>query len=99
MSNDDVFKNIEDGLSRFLPTFVEEFMPRVKRRTPVRSGTLQQGWEATVTETAAQIVNEVPYAAPVEYGTTHTAPRGMLRSTVEESEQIAQIAFNKVGLA
>lgn len=44
------------------------------------------------------IFNDVRYASFVEYGTPKMEPRGMLRVTIMEAEQIAEVAAEKAGL-
>lgn len=92
-----VFEDIEKKIDAFKEEFAKEFVTRVKRRTPVKTGRLQGGWTAEVAEDIV-IRNDVPYMPYVEYGTRYMPPRGMLRQTNEEAEQIAQQAARKVNL-
>lgn len=96
--NSDTFKNIQAALDRFPQEVVNEFLPRVVRRTPRKSGKLQAGWEGSVQDGLIEIKNEVDYAPHIEFGTRHIAPVGMLRATANEAEQIAEIAARKAGL-
>ena len=85
----------------FKKEFKDEFIQRVKRRTPVSNhpltaGTLQRGWDGEVLSDAIEITNEVEYASFVEYGTRHMSPRRMLGLTILEADLIADIAARKV---
>lgn len=91
----DVFEKIQKQLDGMEQHFANEFLARVQRRTPVISGTLRDGWKAEVQPGLITIRNEVPYAGFVEYGTSKMAPRAMLRTTIEEAEQIAAEALRK----
>lgn len=97
-SIDKVFVELEQELEAFKTAFAEEFLARVKQRTPVISGRLQGAWEIEVQQDAAEIKNPTEYASYVEYGTEKMAPRAMLRTTLVEAEQIAEIAARRVGL-
>lgn len=98
MSNASIFETLNKQLDGFSDAFTEEFLSRVKRRTPVASGRLQAGWQAESTDTEITIANEVPYAAHVEYGTKNMDPSRMLTTTIAEADDIAVIAARKVGL-
>jgi hypothetical protein len=98
MSNAQVFAKLQSGLDEVQTHFKDEFLARVVRRTPRKSGTLAEGWTGTVEPGSITISNPVEYAGFIEYGTQHIEPRGMLRTTVEESEQILDIAMKKAGL-
>lgn len=78
--------------------FADIFVERVKARTPVLSGTLQKAWGTELTPQAVVIKNDVPYAGFVEYGTVHMSPRGMMRATILERDQIMAEATQKVKL-
>ncbi|MEJ7929848.1 HK97-gp10 family putative phage morphogenesis protein [Ramlibacter sp. AN1015] len=83
---------IKTRLRNFRHEFGKEFVERVKQKTPVITGTLQQGWEYQLKEQEVEVRNKVPYASFVEYGTSKMEPRAMLQTTREEAEQIAQVA-------
>lgn len=89
---DNVFAGLQTQLRNFKEEFGMEFMERVKSRTPVRTGHLQNSWGFTMKKTDIEIYNTAEYAAYVEYGTEHIEPRGMLRATLLEVEQIAEVA-------
>lgn len=98
MSNAKVFEELNIALDGFAEEFADIFMGRVRRRTPVRTGALRDGWTSEVTENSITIENNVEYAAHVEYGTYKMEPRRMLTSTLMEAEDIAAEAARKVGL-
>ena len=89
---DKVFANLNTRLRNFKREFGVEFMERVKVRTPVKTGRLQGGWGFTMKQSDIEIYNVVEYASFVEYGTPRMAPRGMLRTTLLESNDIAKVA-------
>lgn len=97
--NAQVFAEIQTQLDALVPAFIDEFIPRVRFRTPRVTGKLQEGWYGRDEGGGvAYIGNDVDYAPYVEYGTYKMAPRGMLQTTLEESDQILDIARKKAGL-
>ena len=92
---DKVFVDLKSRLRNFKKEFVAEFLPRVERRTPVLSGALQKGWGTTMKQEGFEVYNTKDYAGFVEYGTPLQRPQGMLRATIAESEQIAEIAMSR----
>ncbi len=100
MGNASVFQKITDRLVKvdddFAQGFADEFEDRVKRRTPVRTGRLQSGWEADVSEDEIVISNDVEYAGYVEDGTEHMSGAHMLKVTMSEIPEIARIAQNRI---
>lgn len=94
----DTFMGMKTGLRKFRHEFGAEFLERVKARTPVVSGRLQAGWDYKLQSYDVVIYNKVHYAGFVEYGTPKMEPRGMLRVTIMEVEQIAEVAAEKAGL-
>jgi len=95
---DKVFLNLNTKLRKFKSEFGMEFRERVEARTPVITGKLQGGWGFEMKATDIEVYNVEPYASFVEFGTEHMAPRGMLRATLLEAEQIAEVAAQKAGL-
>jgi hypothetical protein len=85
------------NIEKFKEEFAREFLDRVKSKTPVDTGRLQDGWEAKVAGSEIEVSNAVPYAVHVERGTAHTAPVGMLAVTVLEADQIADQAARNAG--
>lgn len=74
-----------------------EFVLSVRRRTPVDTGRLQNGWMAIPTSPfSVEIVNDVPYAEHVEFGTSRMAPRGMARTTMAEWPRIVNRAVARM---
>jgi hypothetical protein len=92
------FTNLMLQLDRFEEEFAQEFLTRLRDRTPVDTGRLQAGWELEVKGGEFEVRNPVEYAGYVEYGTEHMAPRAMLATTLLEVDQIADYAAKKVGL-
>ena len=64
--------------------FIEEILLRVVERTPVKTGQAREGWE----KTDSGIFNTLPYIEKLEEGSSDQAPNGMLRITLEESQEI-----------
>ena len=95
---DGVFLGLATKLRKFKTEFGSEFVERVKQRTPVRTGALQGGWGFETTATDISIYNTKDYAGFVENGTEHMAPRGMLRTTILEGQQIAMAVKQKLGI-
>lgn len=95
---DNVFAGLDTKLKKFKSEFGVELIDRVRQRTPVITGALRDGWGFTNKATDISIWNTEDYAAFVEYGTVHMEPRGMLRTTLLEKDQIAEVAAKKVGL-
>lgn len=85
-------------LRKFKSEFLMEFIARVRQKTPVITGKLQNGWGGNLKKTAVEIWNTMDYAEYVEYGTHKMAPRGMLRATLEEVEQITEVARKRAGV-
>jgi hypothetical protein len=95
---DGIFAGLDTKLRKFKTAWGVEFMERVKARTPVDSGHLQNSWGFVEKATDLEIYNTMPYASSVEFGTDKMAPRGMMQSTLLESEQITKVAKEKVGI-
>ena len=95
---DGVFAGLNTSLRKFKQEWGIEFVERVRQRTPVVTGALKEGWGFTAKAKDITIWNTEDYSAFVEYGTIHIAPRGMMRATLRESEQIAEVAAKKAGL-
>lgn len=84
--------DLDTRLRRFKEEFGMELMERVKQKTPVRTGALRDGWGFEQKRESISVYNTQEYAGYVEYGTEKMAPRAMLRTTLLEKEQIAQVA-------
>ena len=98
MSNaqiDAVTDSVVKSMERFAAEFEMEFLARVKEKTPVRTGKLQAGWEASATPSEITVWNDVEYAEYVENGTPFQAPQGMLSRTLEEVDTIMTIAVER----
>lgn len=95
---DKVMAGLNTRLKKFKEEYGVEFTRRVAERTPVASGHLQKMWGFTMKQNDIEIWNAADYASHVEYGTVNMEPRGMLRTTALEGDQIAQVAKEKAGL-
>jgi hypothetical protein len=95
---DRVFANLDTSLVKFKREWGVEALQRVENRTPVLTGALKRGWGFEMKAKDIEIYNTKDYAEYVEYGTPHMAPVGMLRATLNEAEQISEVAAKKAGL-
>ena len=95
---DRIFIDLGTKLTKFKKEFASEMAQRVEARTPVLSGSLKAGWLTEQTKTGFTISNIREYAKFVEYGTVHMAPRAMLRTTMLEAAQIAEVARERAGI-
>jgi len=93
---EEVLAKYEKDLERFKVEFTNEFVARVKQKTPVDTGKLQNGWEGSIKHDAIEVTNSVEYASYVEFGTEKERPVGMLRTTELEAQQITDEAMKKV---
>lgn len=87
--------DLETRLKKFKEEFGIELLERVRARTPVRTGDLKGGWGFQMRQESIDIYNTKDYAGYVEFGTEKMAPRAMLRTSLLEKEQIAEIAKEK----
>lgn len=94
---DKVFAGLQTKLRKFKREWGIEFTRRVRERTPVRTGYLQNSWGFTVKAEDIEIYNVADYASFVEYGTEKMAPRGMMRATILEADQITEVAAQNAG--
>ncbi|WP_422847213.1 hypothetical protein ACOYR4_15410 [Acidovorax sp. M14] len=79
----------EDYVNEFLQKFGTEFKSRLERRTPVKTGYAQSQYVMDVNTDDLTITNNVDYIVRLEEGHSQQAPQGMLRITLEESQDIA----------
>lgn len=84
------------GIDKLDKDVATEFFERVKRRTPVITGRLRDGWQLKTTNTSFTVSNAVPYADFVENGTPKMAPRGMLKTTVSELTDIVNTFLQRI---
>lgn len=72
--------------------FATDILVTTRSRTPILTGLARSGWQK-IPEGSGEwggewvIGNAVPYIVPLEYGHSKQAPAGMLRITVEESQE------------
>lgn len=90
-----VFADLNTRLRKFKNEWAMEFTERVQARTPVLSGEMQRSWGITQTATDLEIYNTAEHASFVEWGTVHMAPRAPLRTTLQEKDEIAEIAAQR----
>lgn len=87
------FQVSTDGLEPDLEAWFDDIMAeavlRIKERTPVRSGALQDSIQAPKTLDGYEIGSDVEYFPYVEFGTSKMEPRAMVRTTLEELPTIA----------
>lgn len=67
-----------------------ELVERTKRRTPVRSGKLQNSYEVQMKPDGFEIRNDQDYVFYVELGTTKTDPVRMAGRAVDEMPQVIE---------
>lgn len=93
-----IFADLDTKLRNFKRQWGIEFLARVKARTPVLTGKLQNSWGFLEEQSDIEIYNVADYASFVEFGTPKMAPRAMLQTTILESDQITDVVTNKLGL-
>jgi hypothetical protein len=92
------------SLGNLTQAFADEFVKRVRDRSPVATGLLKSSWQMEakpgVLELRNTALNEegIPYATYVEFGTYKTAPALMISTTILEKKDILKVARQKVGL-
>ena len=86
-------KNVDD---MFADEFGKEYLKRVKEKTPVRSGTLRDGWEVKTPNNDVVVENNVPYADYVENGTEHMAGAFMAKVTASETGEIIKVVERRI---
>lgn len=89
------FAKINTDIKGFMQNFADEFLIRVKEKTPVKTGRLQNAWEAEVTPDLITVSNDVPYAEFIEFGTPTISPFAMLQQTIAEAGIIADVVVVK----
>lgn len=83
-------------VASFVNAFADEFVKRVETRTPVRSGALRDGYIKEVNELSFELGNQQEYLEYIEEGTSTIAPVGMIRTTMEEADNIAELVKAKL---
>jgi hypothetical protein len=95
---DKVLPGLKTRLRKFKQEYGMEFMERVKARTPVRTGHLQNSWGFDMKATDISIYNVADYASYINDGTPYIQPHRMLETTMLEHDDIAAVAAQKAGL-
>ena len=60
---------MEDAVVFLVAATTLEWTSRVKKATPVDTGRLRNSWQTEIKPTSGTIVNNLPYAEPVCFGT------------------------------
>ena len=60
---------MEDAIVFLVQATTLEWTSRVKKATPVDTGRLRNSWQTEIKPTSGTIINNLPYAEPVCYGT------------------------------
>ena len=60
---------MEDAVVFLVAATTLEWTARVKKATPVDTGRLRNSWQTDIKPTSGTIINNLPYAEPVCYGT------------------------------
>lgn len=94
--NDRVFHNMRKRMTEFQDEFAEEFITRVRNRTPVDTGRLRAGWDIGNSGKTVVVVNDVEYASYVEDGTEHMRGAHMLKVTLAEKQAIGDKVTRKL---
>ena len=113
-NNKSTFGKIRDRLTspqkKFAQAFADDFLVKVKQRTPnpplspnpgsaansPSTGNLKRGWKAQVSSKQVKIYNDVEYAGYVEDGTEKMNGTHMLKTTAAETGAISKRAYDKV---
>lgn len=83
--------DLDPDLEGFFDDVLKEAETRIKQRTPVATGTLQESIEVNKTsDTTYEIGSDVDYFPYVEFGTSKMAGAYMVRTTIEELPVIAE---------
>ena len=87
-----------DAVNKKLETIPNNIAKSVKSDseevTPVRTGRLQKGYFIEPSNKIgddAKVINDVPYAVYVEFGTIHMAPRAMMQQAVSKVSTDASV--------
>jgi uncharacterized protein CbrC (UPF0167 family) len=98
------FVGATQKLTKVKQEFANEFLKRVKEKTPVLTGLLKDSWVVTVKQGKINLTNDAKneegreYVAYVEYGTHRFPGFFMVSLTMMEAEDILQVAKKNAGL-
>ena len=99
MELEDICDEYIKGLGALPQEIGAEFKRQVMTNTPVLTGYLRSRWTYVVTQKGnVTISNDAPYAAFVEYGTYHMAPRAFTRRTITNFDAILTQALRRTKL-
>lgn len=96
MDNKTIIVNLKGQLDTFLNEFADEFLVRVRARTPWVTGDLNKGFSTKVVDNTVELYNTMPYFDFVEYGTPRMTPRRMVTRTVLEAEDITNKVLRRI---
>lgn len=96
---DKIYANFNKETTKYLKKTGTELLRKVKKETPVDTGTLKRSWDMELGEDEVVVATNVKYAEPVEFG--HRTRGGnkvvegkyMLKKGVEEIEKTLDIEF------
>ena len=66
---DQISDVMEEAVIDLVAATTLEWTRRVKKATPVDTGSLRNSWQTEIKPTTGTIINNLPYAEPVCYGT------------------------------
>lgn len=81
-------------LEKALTDSLEEVIVRIKRRTPIQTGKLRDGFSLEKQESNLNIINTQDYVDVVEQGNSSQAPQGMIRISLLELQSIINSKTN-----
>lgn len=87
MNANQIANELEEWVLDFTNDIAKQVYKGARKRTPVRSGRAQRGWQIDYTNklgVPAIVSNDVPYITYLEHGTVHMAPVHMVRATLIE---------------
>lgn len=75
---------LEAKIAGIRDSSARRILTKTKQATPVKTGTLKEGWELEKTDKdTVTVKNDVPYAGYVENGTPKMDGRFMLRTAIQ----------------
>jgi len=80
----DISKQLKREVTQVIQTVANEVQSTAKSNTPIRSGNARRNWTKTVSDTAFNVENRVPYIERLEAGASKQAPRGIVSPTLTQ---------------
>lgn len=88
-SPEEVEARINEALSMVVNGVSQAVLESVKDKTPVETGTAQEGWDLThVNDLRDDVLNDVSYIGILEYGDHNHEAHAMVRRTMMDAETI-----------